>query len=263
VLEQILARCRERLADTKSRIPLSEIKACALAAPSPHRFATALRRRDRISIIAEIKFRSPSVGVLRPFQPVEELVREYEAGGANALSILTEPDFFGGNLSDVAQAKAVTSLPVLRKDFLFDPYQIYESRAAGADAILLIAATLERSALSDLSSLASDLGLDVLLELHNLSDLVNASGLHPAMWGVNHRNLKTLEIDLSVSAQLFPLLPSGAIRIAESGIESSVQLSAMRERGADGVLVGTSLMREPSPGAALRGLVCGSSSAVS
>lgn len=263
MLKQILAKRTQRLVEIRRRIPLAEAKARALDAPPPRPFAAALRKHDRISIIAEIKFRSPSMGELRPIQPVEEIARDYETGGADALSVLTEPDFFDGKLEYVARTKAVTSLPVLRKDFLFDAYQLYESRAAEADAILLIAAMLERNVLADLASLAGDLGLDVLLELHDLSDVEKTSGLSPALWGVNHRNLKTLAIDLNVSTQLFPLLPSGAILIAESGIESAGQLNAMRKRGADAVLIGTSLMREPFPGAALRNLLCGLSSAVS
>ena len=263
MLEQIFAKRRERLTEAQRRVPLAQVKARALDAPPPRPFATVLRQRDRISIIAEIKFRSPSVGILCPIHLVEEIAREYADGGADALSVLTEPDFFDGDLHYIERVKTATSLPVLRKDFLFDPYQIYESRAAGADAILLIAAMLERNALSDLASLACDLGLDVLLELHDISDIEKADGLSPALWGVNHRNLKTLTIDLNISAQLFPLLPDGAIRVAESGIESAEQLAAMRERGADAVLIGTSLMQRPSPGAALKDLRCGLSSAVS
>lgn len=261
MLEQIFSKCRQRLVETRNRVSLAELKARVQDAPPTRPFAAALRRDDRIGIIAEIKFRSPSMGILRKDQPVEELARDYEAGGADALSVLTEPDFFDGKLESIALAKAAVSLPALRKDFLFDPYQIYESRAADADAILLIAAMLERSVLSDLASLAYDLGMNVLLELHDLSDVEKTSGLSPAMWGVNHRNLKTLAIDLNVSSQLFPLLSIGATRVAESGIETAEQLKAMRERGAHAVLIGTSFMRESSPGATLRSLLCGSSTA--
>jgi len=266
VLERIFAARREAVAELQRHVSLAEMKARSNDAPPTRHFARTLRQPGRIAIIAEIKFRSPSAGQLKSYEPVADLARSYGFNGADALSILTEPEFFGGQLEFIHQAKQAVRLPVLRKDFLFDPYQVFESRAAGADAILLIAAMLERSALIELAGLAAGLGMDVLLELHDESDVEKVVNIPVAMFGVNHRNLRTLSIDLGVSQRLFPLLPPHAIRVAESGIDSAAQLMIMKERGADAVLIGTLLMREPSPGEALgklTGVPCGSSSAES
>jgi indole-3-glycerol phosphate synthase len=214
-----------------------------------------LLRADRIAIIAEIKFKSPSAGVLRAEHDIERVAWSYSEHGADALSILTEPHEFAGDLSYIARAKAATPLPVLRKDFLFDPFHIDEALVAGADAILLIAAMLERSQLEELIGRASEHRLAILLELHDEDDLAKCAGLENVIWGVNHRNLSTLEIDLAVSSQLFPQLPTAALRVAESGIDSPQQLKEMRARGAHAALVGTSLMRAPDPGVSLANLL--------
>lgn len=254
ILHQIYARRRADLEHSRARIPLKEIMTRAKDAEPPRGFAEALRNNGRLSIIAEIKFRSPSEGLLRNGHGVEEIARQYREAGADALSVLTEPNYFSGDLTYIEASKGVSPLPVLRKDFIFDVYQIYESRAAGADAVLLIAAMVEPKQLRDLSELSAELGMDVLLELHDENDLRKAKGAHATMWGVNHRNLRTLQIDLYSSQRLLPLLPSDCVKVAESGIERPEQVQLMRERGANAVLIGTSLMRAASPGEALKKL---------
>lgn len=254
ILYQIYARRRTDLEHSRARIPLKEMMMRAKDSEPPRGFAGALRKNDRLSIIAEIKFRSPSEGLLRNGHGVEEIARQYGEAGADALSVLTEPNYFSGDLKYIEASKCASHLPVLRKDFIFDVYHIYESRAAGADAVLLIAAMLEPKQLRDLSKLSAELGMDVLLELHDESDLRKADGAHAALWGVNHRNLHTLQIDLDSSRRLMPLLPTDCVKVAESGIERPEQVQLMRERGANAVLIGTSLMRAASPGEALKKL---------
>ena len=266
MLERIYTARRVALASVQTQTSLAEVKVRAMDAPPPRSFAAAIRKPDHISLIAEIKFRSPSAGALRPIEPMAHLAQGYEQGGADALSVLTEPEFFDGRLEYIEQAKDATRLPVLRKDFLFDPYQIYQSRAAQADAILLIAAMLSRNSIEELAVLSRELGMDVVLEVHDEEDLEKVSGIPVSMIGVNHRNLKTMKIDLEISRRLMPLISSNAVRVAESGIETAEQLALMRKRGADAALIGTSLMKSESPGAALQRLreaVCGLSSAVS
>ena len=264
MLERILASRRGAVAELRSQVSLAEMKERACDSAPARAFSGKLRAPGQLAVIAEIKFRSPSAGQLRPHEPVAGIARSYESNGASAVSVLTEPEFFGGRLEFLDQAKQAAALPVLRKDFIFDPFQVYESRAAGADAILLIAAMLERNALTDLAALADELSMDVLVELHDEDDLEKAHDLPVAMFGVNHRSLQSLRVDLDISQRLFPLLPQQVVRVAESGIENAAQLALMRTRGADAVLVGTSLMRAPSPGDALAkllGVPCGSSSA--
>lgn len=255
VLERIYAQRRADVADLQTHADLQTIRARAADTRPTRSFAEALARVDRIAIIAEIKFRSPSQGLIRSKSDVEDIAWDYAANGADALSVLTEPHEFGGDVSFILRAKASCPLPVLRKDFIFDPYQIYESRAAGADAVLLIAAMLERSQLIDLSGLAREQQMAVLLEIHDASELATCRGIGDVIWGVNHRNLATLDIDLSLSETLFPLLPPGSQRVAESGIETAASLKAMHERGANAALIGTSLMKAVSPGAALAKLL--------
>jgi indole-3-glycerol phosphate synthase len=257
VLAEIFERRRAAVDTLKSQRPLAEVRAMAADQPPTCEFARALRGAGLPAVIAEIKFRSPSEGVLRAEGTVAAIAREYAEHGAAALSVLTESDYFGGSLAALGAARAAVSLPALRKDFLFDPYQIYESRAAGADAVLLIAAMLERAQLINLTGLARELGLDVLLEVHSVAELESCGGIEGVIWGVNHRDLHTLKIDLDLSAQIGALLPPGTTRVAESGIASHADLLTMRERGYDAVLVGSSLMKAGSPGVALRQLITG------
>lgn len=252
VLESIL---KERLATRDTSAPLAVLKSFAAELPPPRDFTSALRSSHRISVIAEIKFRSPSSGVLRADDDVEFIAQSYANSGASALSILTERHSFGGSLRNLVRAKQTCGLPVLRKDFLYDEYDIWESRAHNADAILLIAKMLSTAQLHDLCEAAHEANLAVLLELHDEEDLRKADRISNVAWGVNHRNLETLDIDLSVSEHLFPLLPTGELRVAESGLAIADNLRLMHDRGADAVLIGTSLMKQADPGRALAKLL--------
>lgn len=255
VLNRIYARSR---ADLLARITADhrrEIIARAKDSAPTRDFASVLRHVNRLAIIAEIKFQSPSAGILREKKEVEFIAQAYAANGADALSVLTEPHEFTGHLEFIVRAKNSCPLPILRKDFLFDDYQIFESRAAGADAVLLIAAMLEQKQLFDLCAQAHAIGLAVLLELHDEADLLKCDKVTNVVWGVNHRNLSTLKVDMSISKQLLSRLPRSDIKVAESGIKSRVDIAEMRSRGADAVLVGTSLMRAADPGIALSDLL--------
>ncbi len=258
ILDDIFAASRVRLEAQKREVPLEELKQRCRDLPPVREFAKALKRADRLAFIAEIKPQSPSAGILKANLSVEDIAREYEEAGADALSILTEPDYFGGSLDNIRRAQNVVRLPLLRKDFIFDAYQLFEARAAGADAILLIAAMLTPEQVAELCALARTLSLDVLLEFHSQEELDWLPATELVVCGVNHRNLHTMEIDLSVSEQLFPLFPKDFIKVAESGISTEEDIKRVRISGADAVLVGTHLMKAQEPGKALHKLVSAS-----
>ncbi len=258
ILDDIFAANRVRLEAQKREVSLEELRQRCRDLPPTRGFAEVLRQTDRLAFIAEIKPKSPSAGILKANLSVEDIARDYEAAGADALSILTEPDYFGGSLDNLRKSKNVVRLPLLRKDFIFDAYQLFEARIAGADAILLIAAMLSPEQVSELCALAQELSLDVLLEFHSAEKLNRLPARETVICGVNHRNLRTMEIDLSVSAQLFSCFPNGFVRVAESGISTAEDLKRMRKAGADAVLVGTHLMKAQEPGKALRELVSAS-----
>ncbi len=258
ILDDIFAASRVRLETQKREVSLEELKQRCHDLPPTHGFEKVLKQADRLAFIAEIKPQSPSAGILKANLSVEDIAREYEAAGADALSILTEPEYFGGSLKNLEKAKNTVQLPLLRKDFIFDVYQLFEARAAGADAILLIAAMLSHEQIAELCSLARELSLDVLLEFHSKEELNRLPAKEPVICGVNHRNLRTMEIDLSVSEQLFPCFPNGFVKVAESGISTEEDIKRVRKSGADAVLVGTHLMKAQKPGKALRELVSAS-----
>jgi indole-3-glycerol phosphate synthase len=260
LLEKIVSSKREELEEVKRRAPESAVKeAAAAVAEAPRGFAKAISNRaaQGPAVIAELKKASPIKGLLRADFDVEQLARGYSENGAAALSVLTESRFFQGDLSYIRRAKFVSSLPALRKDFIFDPYQIYEARAAGADAVLLIAASLEQPLLRDLLSLARDLGLDALVEVHDEAELERAAQLPCGLIGVNNRNLKTGVTDVGTSFNLAAKFPPGCCKISESGIKSSSDIEALREAGYHGFLIGESLVTRPDPGGALRELIGG------
>lgn len=227
----------------------ADLRAVCRDTPPARDFFGALSCTNLPAVIAEIKFCSPSAGILRADHDVEFVAHSYEKNGAAALSVLTEKGSFCGDLSYIDRAKSAAALPVLRKDFLWDEYDILESRAAGADAVLIIAKLLSEGQIENLCGLASEVGLSVLLELHDESDLVKSDKVTNVILGVNHRDLDTLEINLDLSARLFPLM--NGIKVAESGLRSREDLLLMRSRGADAVLIGTSFMCHSDPGAAL------------
>ena len=206
------------------------------------------------AVIAEVKKASPSKGVIRAdFHPAE-IARSYEAGGAACLSVLTDADFFQGSEAYLQQARAACSLPVLRKDFIIDPYQVYEARVIGADCILLIVAALDDERLMDLSLLAAELDLDVLAEVHDEDELLRALALPVPLVGVNNRNLRTFETSLDTSLRLRPLVEPGRIFVTESGIHAREDVARLRAADIDAFLVGEAFMRAPDPGSALRDL---------
>ena len=222
-----------------------------------HRLLRALESDSpRLKIIAEFKRRSPSAGVIRDDLMVSEIVRCYERGGACAISVLTDEEYFGGSIVDLCAARSSTNLPLLRKDFIIDPIQIFEAAVAGADAVLLIAAALSDVSLGELRALAEDkLGLDALVEVHTSNELSRAVNAGASLIGVNNRDLRTFRVSLNTSERLIAAAPSDRIMISESGLQSAGSLRRLRKRGARGFLIGEALMRAPDPETALRDLV--------
>lgn len=250
ILEEIIDRKRQRLESAKQTIQFDAIERRS----NPHRLRHALLR-DGINIIAEFKRRSPSKGVIRANPDLIEIVKSYEAGGASALSVLTEEDYFSGSLEDLRTAKSTVDLPVLRKDFIFDDYQLYESAAAGADAILLIVAALDDEKLTSLRRLAEDdLGLDALVEVHTREEMQRAVACGANVIGVNNRNLHTFAVSLETSLSLAQDAPNDAVLVSESGLHNASDLLRLRDAGYRGFLIGESLMRSDDPAAALRTL---------
>jgi len=252
-LERILRTTRASVADRKSRVPLHDLERRA-AEHTPRGFARALRS-ETPAIIAELKKASPSKGLIREDFDVALLARSFEAGGAAALSVLTDEPYFQGSLHNLEIASSVTSLPCLRKDFIVDEYQIVEARAHRADAILLIAAALSDAELAGFTAFAHSHGLDVLCEVHTAEELERVADLGCDACGVNNRNLSTFEVSLETSLDLVDRLPSGAVRVAESGIHTCDDIERLRAAGFEAFLIGESLMRQADPGAALRALL--------
>jgi indole-3-glycerol phosphate synthase len=257
ILQKIVSRKREEVAEARQRRPESELRRQLADAPPPRGFVQALRRPGEIRVIAEIKRASPSAGLIRPDFDVAELARAYERGGAACLSVLTDVDFFQGHLDFLQQARAAVALPVLRKDFLIDPYQVLEARVAGADCILLIAECLDDCRLRDLYFLASDLDLDVLVELHEPEHLERVLKLEPELIGVNNRNLRTFATDLEHSLRLKARVSGESLFVSESGIRTHADVERLRQGGVQAILVGESLMRQPNVEIALRTLLTG------
>ena len=257
LLTQIINRKRERLEEAQCEIPLEQIRDEAFAVrerAASHALRRALQRDD-INVIAEFKRRSPSKGLIRADADVAEIVRSYDAAGAAALSVLTEEDYFAGSLADLEAAKATVDLPVLRKDFVFEEYQVYESASAGADAVLLIASVLDDRQLESLRLVAEEeLGMDALVEVHNSEEMNRAAGCGAKLIGINNRDLRTFQVSLETSLELAPLAPRDALLVSESGIKVAGDVQRLRERGFSGFLIGETLMRARCPEAALREL---------
>lgn len=231
-----------------------ELQARALDAPPTRGFAAALRRDDRVRLLAEIKRRSPSAGPIRPGATPAEVARDYAEGGAAALSVLTDRDYFDGDLEALKSAREAVTLPLLRKDFVIDPLQVYEARAAGADAILLIVRILEDPRMTELLDLAADLGMDSLVEVHDGEELDRALDAGARLVGVNNRDLRTFTTDLELTFRLASRVPDEVVLVAESGIRTPEDVRRLGEAGIDAVLVGESLMRQPDLVAAARAL---------
>ena len=258
ILDTLVADARRLAAEREAVTPLAALRQRSSFTAPTLALRRALRRPDGLAFIAECKRASPSEGPIRTEYRPAEHARAYKTAAAAAISVLTEPLHFGGALQHLADVRAAVDLPILRKDFVVTPYQVAEARAFGADAVLLIAAALDPLALADLVQMARDLGLGVLLEVHSEAE-VDAATRALALdavdaVGVNHRDLRTFTVDLGLSARVFPHLPPDVVRVAESGVSTGADAARLRRAGADAVLVGTSLMRQPDPGRALAAL---------
>ena len=257
ILRKIVDRKWEEIDERTRRVSIGDRKAMAGNQPPARGFASALRRRieqQTPAVIAEIKKASPSKGILRdPFVP-EAIAESYEKGGAACLSVLTDKDFFQGHEDYLQAARAACSLPVIRKDFMVAPYQVYESRAIGADCILLIAACLTRDQMQELEGIAHEIGLDVLVEVHDGEEMDDALTLKTPLVGINNRNLHTFDTSLNTTLDLLPRIPEGVTVITESGIHTRDDVELMRDHEVNGFLVGEAFMREEDPGLALKRL---------
>lgn len=253
-LERVTASRRADAAARREQGALEVAKRAAEEAGPPRGFAGALRASG-MSLIAEIKRASPSAGEIAGGAKPAELARAYEAGGASAISVLTEPDHFKGSLDDLREARAAGGLPVLRKDFICDALQVWEARAAGADAVLLIVAALSQTELVSLSDLAADLGMAALVEVHSAPEIDRAVQAGARIVGINTRDLATLEVDPDVVAKLRPLVPDGTTVVGESGVSTRADVISLESAGVDAVLVGEAIMRAPDPAAKIAELL--------
>lgn len=251
ILKKIIQRKADEIAEREQKLSLDDVRQRLEAAPVVRGFVDAIRSKlasGKAAVIAEVKKASPSKGVIRAdFRPAD-IARSYEQGGAACLSVLTDIDFFQGSDEYLQQARAACSLPVLRKDFIIDPYQVYEARAIGADCILLIAACLSDAQMRELSTLAVELGMDVLVEVHDGDELMRMLPLNLPLVGINNRNLRTFETRLETTLELLEQIPEGHIVVTESGIHTSQDVALMREHGVNSFLVGEAFMRAEKPG---------------
>ena len=254
VLHEIVAHKRTELADRRRRVPLDEVRRRAAGADPARPFLAALRG-PKIRLIAEVKGASPSAGTIRAAFDPAAIARGYEGAGAAAISVLTDARYFRGADEHLVSVRRAVRVPVLRKDFVVDPYQVYEARALGADAVLLIVMILPPPALAELLGLAQELGMAALVEVHSDADLDGALAVRAPLIGINNRNLDTLETSLDPARRLHPRIPDGVTVVAESGIEERPQVEEMERMGIHAVLVGTALMRAPDPPARVRELL--------
>jgi indole-3-glycerol phosphate synthase len=254
ILERILQSRRAAIAALKASAVEAGLMQSVAAAPSPRDFRQALRRVDRVALIAECKERSPSGGLLqRPYDPVR-LARRYAANGASAISVLTEPEFFGGSLDHLQAVRAAVDVPVLCKDFIVDPIQVLAARAVGADAVLLIVGLLDDGALRDLQAVAARLSMQVVVEVHSEEEVGRALRADAMIIGINNRDLTRMKTDRDTTVRLRSLVPGGRVVISESGIESRADVDELHRLGVDAVLVGESLLRAPDLEAKVREL---------
>jgi indole-3-glycerol phosphate synthase len=254
ILKQIVARKHEEIRERTGRVSLEQLRQALAGAPAPRGFTDALLRRTRAgapAVIAEIKRASPSKGVLREdFRPAE-IAASYARHGAACLSVLTDVDFFQGSDAYLRQARAACDLPVIRKDFVVDPYQVYEARALGADCVLLIVACLDDARLRDLNALAQQLGMDALLEVHDAPELERALALPNRMVGINNRDLRSFDVSLRTTLDLLGDIPRERLVVTESGVLTPADVGLMRDHGVNAFLVGEAFMRADDPGARL------------
>ncbi|MBF2758702.1 MAG: indole-3-glycerol phosphate synthase TrpC [Ectothiorhodospiraceae bacterium AqS1] len=255
ILRRIVRHKQSEIAERAATVPLDLLREKARSAGATRSFAARIEAgiaAGQATVIAEIKKASPSKGRLREDFDPPEIARRYAAGGASALSVLTDTHFFQGHDDHLIEAKAACSLPVLRKDFVIDPYQVFEARALGADCILLIAAALDDANLDSLAGLAQDLGLDTLVEVHDSEELARIEAIRPRLIGINNRDLRTFDTALETTLALLDRIPEGSTVITESGIRERADVARLRAAGVHGFLVGEAFMRADDPGVALR-----------
>jgi indole-3-glycerol phosphate synthase len=256
LLRAIVAATRAITAGRLAREPLAALeRRAARATPDGARFEAALSARARVNVIAECKRRSPSKGLLAERYDPARIARQYEAGGAAAISVLTEPTFFDGSLEHLAAVRGAVGLPLLRKDFVVDNYQLFEARAAGADAVLLIVAALDGAGLSRLQARAAELDLAALVEVHDEEELSRAVDAGARIIGVNNRNLRTLAVDVDVSSRLMARMPPGVVAVSESGLQSRRDLEPLSALGYRAFLIGERFMVDPDPAGAIAALI--------
>lgn len=253
-LETVIERTQADVAERKRRVPAAELEGRLGPSRRGRPFSEGLID-EGISLIAEMKRASPSKGPIRPGASVTEVVRAYQEAGARAVSVLTEGAYFGGSLDDLVEARGACDLPLLRKDFVVDDYQLLEARAAGADAALLIVAALDTEHLEHLMGVASDLGMDTLVEVHDEEEVETAVESGAELIGINNRNLHSLEVDLETTFRLLADVPAGTVVVAESGITEREDVERLEEAGVDAILVGETLMRADDPVRAVRELL--------
>jgi indole-3-glycerol phosphate synthase len=258
ILDRILATKADEVHDRRGRFNLNSLKSRIADLPPGRGFAAAVKNRaatGSAAVIAEIKQASPSKGVIRENYDPADIAARYQRGGASCLSVLTDADYFKGHEDHLRAARAACTLPILRKDFTIDAWQLFEARALSADCILLIVAALEQAQLQDLYLQARELGLDVLIEVHDGEELQRALPFEQALLGINNRNLKTFEVRLDTTIELLPQIPAGRLKVSESGILSRADIQRLREANVEAFLIGEAFMREPDPGVALAELL--------
>lgn len=254
-LEQILAHTRENVAKRKQHTSVDDVKRRIDKRGMPQKLDSCLKGED-IKLVAEIKRASPSAGILSPNLDVATMARSYQRGGASAISVLTEMDFFRGSFDDLILVRQTTSLPILCKDFIFDAYQVYEACAYGADAILLIAFILSQDSLDSLVALTNQLDISALVEVHDEHDLEKALATKANIIGINNRNLANLSVNLETTDKLRPLIPNSRTVVSESGIHTAEDVSHLKAIGVNAVLIGEALVTSPDPAAKIKELLC-------
>ncbi|ORU90021.1 MAG: indole-3-glycerol-phosphate synthase [Cycloclasticus sp. symbiont of Poecilosclerida sp. M] len=255
VLKKILARKAEEIEERMQHVPLDQLKSQVAQASPVRGFVKAIQQtvaNGQSAVIAEVKKASPSKGLLRENFIPADIAQSYQAGGATCLSVLTDKDFFQGSEEYLLQARGACELPVLRKDFTVHPYQVYEARCLGADCILLIVAALGDEQLSSLHQLATELGMDVLVEVHNADELERALRLNLTLVGINNRNLRTFETSLQTTTDLLDKIPEGVVVVSESGLQSTDDIAFMRQHNVHVFLIGEAFMRQDDPGSGLK-----------
>jgi indole-3-glycerol phosphate synthase len=257
ILDEILVETRRTVVASRAHVPHAEIEQQAAATAPARGLAQSLRAAQGMACIAEFKRRSPSRGWIQREADVASVARAYAAASASGMSVLTDTPFFGGSLDDLRRARAAIGLPILRKDFLVDPYQVAEARAAGADAVLLIVAALSDRDLHLLLAETERWGMEALVETHDADEVARAVAAGANIVGVNHRDLETFEMNMDLAARMRPLIPPDRLVVAESGIKTADDVRRLRAAGIDAILVGETLMQAPDPAAALRALVGG------